>query len=105
MVSRFQVGCEGVGAEVSRPETREVGKWAGPRTRGPLRRADRVRHAIGRRQIGDRALIERTYSGEELEFLRAIEQYKRANGRKFPTWTEVLEVARALGYRRSQPRC
>ena len=37
---------------------------------------------------------------EQFEFLMAIDQYKRANQRPFPTWTEVLEVIRALGYRK-----
>jgi hypothetical protein len=30
----------------------------------------------------------------------AIDEYKRRNARPFPTWTEVLEVIKALGYRR-----
>lgn len=37
---------------------------------------------------------------EQFEFLMAIDQYKRANQRPFPTWTEVLEVIRAIGYRK-----
>jgi hypothetical protein len=37
---------------------------------------------------------------EQFEFLMAIDQYKRANQRPFPTWTEVLEVIKALGYRK-----
>lgn len=32
------------------------------------------------------------------ELARAIEQYQRESGRMFPTWSEVLAVARALGY-------
>jgi hypothetical protein len=32
------------------------------------------------------------------EFLEAIEQYRRQHRRPFPTWCEVLEVARTLGY-------
>ena len=39
-------------------------------------------------------------SDEQFEFVMAIDEYKRANARPFPTWTEVLEVIRALGYRR-----
>jgi hypothetical protein len=39
-------------------------------------------------------------SDEQFEFLMAIDQYKRVNSRPFPTWTEVLEVIKALGYRR-----
>ena len=29
-----------------------------------------------------------------------IEEYKKKNKRYFPTWTEVLEVINALGYRK-----
>jgi len=39
-------------------------------------------------------------SDEQFEFLMAIDHYKRVNNRPFPTWTEVLEVITALGYRR-----
>ncbi len=39
-------------------------------------------------------------SDEQFEFIMAIDEYKRANARPFPTWTEVLEVIRALGYRK-----
>jgi hypothetical protein len=30
----------------------------------------------------------------------AMDTYKRANRRPFPTWSEVLEVLTALGYRK-----
>lgn len=39
-------------------------------------------------------------SDQQFEFLMAIEEYKRVNARPFPTWTEVLEVIQALGYRK-----
>jgi hypothetical protein len=29
-----------------------------------------------------------------------MDQYKRANRRPFPTWSEVLEVLHSLGYRK-----
>ena len=32
--------------------------------------------------------------------MKAMDQYKRANRRPFPTWSEVLEVLRSLGYRK-----
>lgn len=31
----------------------------------------------------------------------AIAAYKRSNDRPYPTWTEVLEVIRKLGYRKT----
>jgi len=36
----------------------------------------------------------------EWEFMKAIEAYKHRFRRRFPTWREVLHVARCLGYRR-----
>jgi hypothetical protein len=39
---------------------------------------------------------------EVLEFITAIDDYKRANRRPFPTWSEVLEILKELGYTRSK---
>jgi hypothetical protein len=52
-----------------------------------------------RRQI-DPTTCERDYNDEEIAFMRAMDQYKRDNRRPFPTWSEVLEVLHALGYRK-----
>ena len=40
---------------------------------------------------------------EQFLFVMAIDAYKRVNHKPFPTWTEVLEVIRKLGYRKTQP--
>ncbi|MEM8781771.1 MAG: hypothetical protein AAGE65_02855 [Planctomycetota bacterium] len=40
---------------------------------------------------------------EQFLFIQAIDAYKKVNQRPFPTWTEVLEVLRKLGYRKTQP--
>lgn len=40
-------------------------------------------------------------SEAEREFFEAIREYKRSSGRMFPTWSEILEIARGLGYRKS----
>ena len=50
-----------------------------------------------RRQI-DPTTCERDYSLEEVEFMRALDSYKRTHGRMFPTCSEILEVLRELGY-------
>lgn len=52
-----------------------------------------------RRQI-DPTTCERDYSGDEVEFMQAMDAYKRQNGRMFPTCSEILEVIRDLGYSR-----
>jgi len=52
-----------------------------------------------RRQI-DPTTCERDYSNEEIEFMHALDEYKRASGRMFPTCSEILEVIHKLGYQR-----
>jgi hypothetical protein len=37
---------------------------------------------------------------EQFEFLLTIDSYKRENKKPFPTWTEVLDVIKAMGYRK-----
>ncbi|MCB9878539.1 MAG: hypothetical protein H6835_13155 [Planctomycetes bacterium] len=39
--------------------------------------------------------------GEVLEFIAAIDTFKKQHGRPFPSWSEVLLIVRQLGYRRS----
>lgn len=61
---------------------------------------DRRRGAGIRRCEERKSAEEGSMSDEQFEFLMAIDQYKRQNDRPFPTWTEVLEVIKAIGYRR-----
>ena len=59
------------------------------------------RRGPGRRRSTDRKSAEEgQMSDEQFEFLMAIDEYKKKNTRPFPTWTEVLDVIKALGYRR-----
>jgi hypothetical protein len=59
------------------------------------------RRGPGRRRSDDRKSAEEgQMTDEQFEFLMAIDEYKRKNARPFPTWTEVLEVIKALGYRK-----
>jgi hypothetical protein len=39
---------------------------------------------------------------EVIEFITAIDDYKRLNRRPFPTWSEVLEIFKSLGYERTR---
>jgi hypothetical protein len=61
------------------------------------RRQTERRKTPRRRQI-DPTTCERDYSVDEIEFMHALDAYKRANGRMFPTCSEILEVVRSLGY-------
>jgi hypothetical protein len=63
------------------------------------------RRGPGRRRTEERkAAEEGNMSDEQFEFLMAIDDYKRQNARPFPSWTEVLEVITALGYRKVAER-
>ena len=60
------------------------------------------RRGPGKRRSDDRRSAEEgQMSDEQFEFLMAINEYKKANARPFPTWTEVLEIIKALGYRKT----
>jgi len=63
------------------------------------RRGGERRKVQRRRQI-DPTTCERDYTDDEIEFMQAMDAYKRANGRMFPTCSEILEVIRDLGYQR-----
>jgi len=79
------------------------------RRKTPDRRKKNVPVAVERRKIERRAKVnrrrqidpttcERDYTPDEIEFMNAMDDYKRASGRMFPTCSEVLEVIRKLGY-------
>ena len=58
------------------------------------------RRKVQRRRQIDPTTCERDYTNDEIEFMHALDAYKRANGRMFPTCSEILEVVRSLGYER-----
>ena len=58
------------------------------------------RRTVQRRRHIDPTTCERDYSTDEIEFMHALDAYKRASGRMFPTCSEILEVLRDLGYAR-----
>lgn len=42
-------------------------------------------------------------SHEQFMFVMAINAFKKVRNRPFPSWTEILEVIRKLGYRKTAP--
>jgi len=83
------------------------------RGRGPDRRKNIVdqrnchtglerRRGPGRRRSDFmKAAEEGEMTHEQFLFIKAIDAYKRVNDSPFPTWTEILEVIRKLGYRKT----
>ncbi len=62
------------------------------------RRVGQRREKVSRRRQIDPTTCEREYTDAEVEFMHALDQYKRTSGRMFPTCSEMLEVLRGLGY-------
>jgi hypothetical protein len=61
------------------------------------------RQKVNRRRQIDPTTCERDYTELEVEFMNALDDYKRKSGRMFPTCSEVLEVIRSLGYVKLSP--
>ena len=94
-----------------------VGKKQNPESspRVDKRKADRVRRdddstptGLERRRGPGRRLSDFAKSAEEGEltqeqflFVMAIDAFKKANDVWYPSWTDVLEVVRLLGYRKT----
>ena len=77
------------------PERRKGDRRVGmDRRRGPGRRRGEVRRAAEEGEI----------TGELLEFIMAIDEYRRINERPFPSWSEVFEIIQYLGYRKVMDR-
>jgi len=79
-------------------QTLEDLKWINRRTSEAARRASMISLASVRRRQIDPTTCERDYSSAELEFMLAMQEYKRKTGCRYPTWAEALKVLRALGY-------
>ncbi len=79
------------------PRTSRVA-WTNRRATEQATRAANARQKSGRRRFVDPTTSEREYTYAEVEFMLAMKQYKQKSGRMFPTWSEVLEVLRGLGY-------
>jgi hypothetical protein len=67
------------------------------------RRKLQRRAKVNRRRQIDPTTCERDYTADEIEFMNALDQYKRSSGRMFPTCSEILEVVRKLGYEKCAP--
>jgi len=94
-----QAGGEPPSEPINLPE--EAGVPAERRARAERRSKLDRRRGPGRRRTDYRRAAEEGHMNEEqVDFLKAIDEYKRVNSRPFPTWTEILDIVLYLGYRR-----
>ena len=72
------------------------------RRSGADRRTSSDRRYALRRKADQEAFQKRVEEGdltlEEIEFVRAVDRYKRKFNRPFPTWSEILAIVKELGY-------
>ena len=76
----------------------ETGRRAGKDRRQQVVSVAHDRRKVKRRRQIDPTTCEREYNASEIEFMQAMDEYKHASGRMFPTCSEILEVVRNLGY-------
>jgi hypothetical protein len=90
----------GPSKDIEKPDhdSGQDGSWINRRATEQATRAANARQLSGRRRFVDPTTCEREYTEAEMEFMLAMSEYKQRSGRMFPTWSEVLEVLRALGY-------
>ena len=88
------------GSSGPRPQRNVVDRRMGLERRTGL---EHLRGPGRRRSDFTRSAEEGNMSDEQFLFVMAINAFKRVNAKPFPTWTEVLEVIRKLGYRKTMP--
>lgn len=105
-------------AEPAAPDAFSQEPLALERRDGDRRRSDDRREGVdrrcgldrrrgpGRRRSDDRRSAEEgEMTEEQFQFILAVNEYKNVNRRPFPTWTEILDIIKALGYRKvAQPQ-
>lgn len=90
--------------EVSVSAAHEAKDWTNRKASAQALRAAQARQVSGRRRFVDPTTCEREYTRAETEFMQAMQEYKLKSGRMFPTWSEVLEVLKSLGYEKLDER-
>lgn len=91
-------------------DRRDMAKFATDSSGKPRVESDEDSTGLERRRGAGRRRTDFTKSAEEGEmtseqfhFLAAIDAFKKSNNKMYPTWTDVLEVVRLLGYRKTMP--
>ena len=94
MVEKVYAGAERRRGDEKSDQRAQADRRGGlDRRRGPGRRRSDTR----------RSAEEGEMTAAQLELVQAISEYKKVNKRPFPTWTEILDILIALGYRKVAP--
>ena len=87
------------------PEKIHCSKRSGEAIPTATERRSGTRRGPGTKPIASRnrffsSLTKNDYTNDQIEFMTALDAYKRSEGKPFPTCSEVLDVVLALGYRK-----
>jgi len=66
------------------------------RRKSPGRR--QTDHDISEHRKVERRINEYPMTDEELEFIKAVNEYKQRYNKPFPTWSEILHILKSIGY-------
>jgi hypothetical protein len=66
---------------------------------GKDRRQEQVPVGTERRKV-ERRINEYVLDADVLEFINAVNEFKSVNQKPFPTWSEIFEIFRSLGYQK-----
>ncbi|MEN8148761.1 MAG: hypothetical protein ABFS86_02990 [Planctomycetota bacterium] len=69
---------------------------ASERRKSPGRR--KTDHDISEHRKVERRINEYPMTDEELEFIKAVNEYKQRYNKPFPTWSEILHILKSIGY-------
>lgn len=72
-----------------------------PRAERPQTPSAGVPKAAASRVEPNETSVAGELSTEVMEFINAIDEYKRQRRRPFPNWSEIFEIVKALGYNKS----
>ncbi len=72
----------------------------GDRRAGADRRRAGVPVAVERRKV-ERRINEYVLDPDVLEFINAVNEFKSVQQKPFPTWSDIFEIFKSLGYRRA----
>ena len=112
--------AEDTGDDYEGPDRRDTGRRSSDRRAGADRRGGQDRRAGMDRRSGkerraspgrraedisehrkvERRINEYPMTDDELEFIKAVNDYKNRYSKPFPTWSEILHILKGLGYRK-----
>jgi len=69
-------------------------------TKAPKIEVPEPARPVNETEIREAVAAEEQDALDTLEFLQAVDEFKRRTSKAFPAWSEILEILKSLGYRK-----